>query len=117
LGPSDHGDHPLREARRDPTGSALARRASRARQWPPLGASGARYLAGAREGLQFVHDGGSTSGSIQFDPHEPVPHPSEVCDHLQLDGVWLFGNDFNWAVHAGHEDWDVAKLFERAPPA
>lgn len=67
----------------------------------------------ARSGLQFVHDGGTTSGSVQFDQDEPIPHPSELCERLELDGVWLFGSDFTWAVHAGHEDWDLAKSFER----
>jgi hypothetical protein len=66
----------------------------------------------AKAGVQFVHDGGTTSGSINFNEDEPVPHPSEMCEQLGLDSVWFFASDFTWAVHAGHEDWDLAKVFE-----
>jgi hypothetical protein len=66
----------------------------------------------AKAGLQFAHDGGTASGSIHFDEDDTVLHPSELCEQLGLDSVWFFARDFTWAVHAGHEDWDIAKVFE-----
>jgi hypothetical protein len=83
----------------------------------------------ARLGIQFVHEAETTSGIVHFEENETVPHPSELCGHLEenetvphpselcghlgFDRAWFFGIDFTWAVHAGHEDWDVAELLER----
>jgi hypothetical protein len=67
----------------------------------------------ARLGIQFVREGETTSGIVHFEENETVPHPSELCGYLGFDRAWFFGIDFTWAVHAGHEDWDIAELFER----
>jgi hypothetical protein len=67
----------------------------------------------ARLEVTFAQDGGSESGTVVFDQHETVPHPSELCEQLGLDSVWFFGNGYAWAVHTGHDDWDLAELFER----
>ena len=69
----------------------------------------------ARLGISFARDDGSISGSITFQDREPVPHPSELCGFLELDSVWFFGDAYAWAVHTGHEDWELAELFEPAP--
>lgn len=67
----------------------------------------------ARLGISFASDAGSVSGTITFRDREPVPHPSELCEFLELDSVWIFGESYAWAVHTGHEDWDLAELFEQ----
>lgn len=67
----------------------------------------------ARLGVTFAQDGGPASGAISFDPEETVPHPSELCEHLGLDSIWFFGDGYVWAVHTGHEDWELAELFEK----
>lgn len=66
----------------------------------------------AKSGIRFAHDGGTTCGSVHFDEDETVPDPSEMCEQLELDAAWFFASDFTWAIHAGHEDWDLAKVFE-----
>lgn len=66
----------------------------------------------ARRGVSFADEGGSVSGSITFQDHEPAPHPAELCELLKLDSVWFFGDAYAWAVHTGHENWELAELFE-----
>jgi hypothetical protein len=66
----------------------------------------------ARLGISFAHDGGSVSGTITFQDRELAPHPSELCELLELDSVWFFGDAYAWAVHTGHENWELAELFE-----
>jgi hypothetical protein len=68
----------------------------------------------ARLGITFAHDAGSVSGNITFDDRELTPHPSEICEVLKLDSVWFFGDAYAWAIHTGHEDWDLAELFEQS---
>ena len=69
----------------------------------------------ARLGISFAHDDGSVSGSITFQDRELAPHPSELCELLKLDSVWFFGDAYAWAVHTGHENWELAELFEPLP--
>ena len=69
----------------------------------------------ARLGISFAQDNGSVSGSITFLGLELVPHPSELCESLKLDSVWFFGEDYAWAVHTEHENWELADLFELSP--
>ena len=69
----------------------------------------------ARLGVEFAQDGGPESGSIAFDADEAVPHPSELCEQLGFGSVWFFGDSYAWAVRTGHQDWQLAELFEKPP--
>lgn len=69
----------------------------------------------ARVGLLFAHDGGTSSGTIRFEDGEAIPLPSELCEELGLDAVWFFADGYRWAVHAEHEDVDLAEVFEESP--
>jgi hypothetical protein len=66
----------------------------------------------ARLDLSFAHDYGTDSGTIVFQDSEPIPHPSELCEQLNLDSVWIFADGFRWAVHTEHEGWEHAEVFE-----
>ena len=66
----------------------------------------------ARLGISFARDDGSISGSITFHDREIAPHPAELCELLKLDSVWFFGATYDWAVHTGHENWELAEWFE-----
>ena len=71
----------------------------------------------AKHGVAFAQDGGSASGTVTFEPDEEVPHPAELCDELGLDSVWFFGEDYDWAIRTGHDDWKLAEAFERPADA
>jgi hypothetical protein len=76
-----------------------------------------RWQDRARLGISFAHDDGSVSGRITFQDRELVPHPSELCELLKLDSVWFFDDAYAWALHTGHENWDLAELLEPLPVA
>jgi hypothetical protein len=68
----------------------------------------------ARVGLRFAQDHGTASGAVTFLEGEPVPHPSELCEQLDLDSAWFFPDGYGWAVHTEHEDWELAEVVEEA---